>query len=111
MPITYLIQFSVVPAKRDEFLALLEGVLDKMRHEPMFHRAMLHRDPSSPDRFMLYETWEDHDDVLAVQLARPYRKAWHEALPSLLSEPRAVSIWEPLRMDEAVASNAARTVA
>jgi quinol monooxygenase YgiN len=99
MPITYLIKFEVVPEKRELFLSLLTGVLDAMRREPMFHEAILHRDPESADRFMLYETWESHDDVLAVQLQRPYRQAWHEALPDLLRQPRDISIWQPLRAD------------
>jgi quinol monooxygenase YgiN len=99
MPVTYLIKFDVVPEQRDRFLALLNGVLDAMRSEPMFHQAILHQDPESANRFMLYETWESHEDVLAVQLSRPYREAWHQALPELLSQPRDVSIWESLRAD------------
>lgn len=99
MPVTYLIKFDVVPEQRDRFLTLLNGVLDAMRSEPMFHRAFLHQAPESANRFMLYETWESHEDVLEVQLSRPYREAWHQALPELLSQPRDVSIWEPLRAD------------
>ena len=102
MPVTYLITFDVRPEQRDRFLALLEGVLDAMRSEPMFHQAVLHRDPQSDDRFMLYETWESHDDVLAVQIHRPYRQAWHEALPDLLRTPRDITVWEPLRADRRV---------
>ncbi len=101
MPVTYLIRFNVVPAERDRFLALLEGVLDAMRSEPMFHEAILHADPEDANRFLLYETWEDHDDVLAVQLLRPYRAAYHAALPELLVEDRDVSVWHPLRADRA----------
>jgi quinol monooxygenase YgiN len=99
MPVTYLIKFEVVPEQRDRFLSLLNDLLDTMRSEPMFHRAILHRDPESANRFMLYETWESHEDVLEVQLKRPYREAWHQALPELLSAPRDVSIWEPMRAD------------
>ncbi|MEI9421005.1 putative quinol monooxygenase [Mesorhizobium sp. Cs1299R1N1] len=99
MAITYTIQFQVVPERRGEFLALLEGVLDAMRAEPMFHEAVLHRDPASENRFMLYETWESHEDVLTVQLHRPYRRAWHEALASVLEKDREIAIWEPMRSD------------
>lgn len=105
MPVTYLIRFNVVPDQRERFLTLLEGVLDAMRSEPMFHQAILHRDPENDTRFMLYETWEDHDDVLTVQLHRPYRRAWHEALPDLLAEPRDISIWHPLRADRRTSSD------
>ncbi|MGH6882030.1 putative quinol monooxygenase [Hypericibacter sp.] len=99
MPVTYLIKFQVVPERRDQFLELLEGVLDAMRREPTFHEAILHRDPESEHRFMLCETWQNHDDVVNVQLHRPYRRAWHEALPTLLEQERDITIWEPVRAD------------
>lgn len=101
MAITYVIKFDVRADQRDAFVALLNEVLDQMRHEPMFHEAVLHQDPEDANRFMLYETWEDHEDVLQVQLHRPYRKAWHEALPALLIGERDIAIWQPLRTDHA----------
>ena len=99
MPITYVIRFTVKAQHVPRFLSLLEGVLDAMREEPMFHEAVLHRDPANSARFMLYETWEDHQDVLNVQVHRTYRNAFHEALPEVLAEPRDISIWEPARAD------------
>lgn len=99
MPVTYEIRFDVVPEKLDLFTELLNGVLDAMRAEPNFHEAILHRDPQSEHRFMLYETWESHEDVMAVQIHRPYRQAWHDALPELLSQPRDITMWEPIRAD------------
>jgi len=101
MPITYVIVFDVRPQERGRFLSLLSDVLDAMRHEPMFHEAVLHQDPENENRFMLYETWEDHADVLEVQLHRPYREAWHAALPTLLTAERDIAIWQPLRADHA----------
>jgi quinol monooxygenase YgiN len=99
MAVTYLIKFDVVPDQRNRFLALLNGVLDAMRSEPMFRHAFLHEDPEAANRFMLLETWESHEDVLEVQLKRSYREAWHQALPELLRRPRDVTIWQPLRSD------------
>ena len=99
MAVTYLIAFQVVPEQRNRFLELLNGVLDAMRSEPMFHEAVLHRDPQSEHRFLLYETWESHQDVLDVQLHRPYRRAWHDALPTLLQQDRDITMWEPIRAD------------
>ena len=106
MPVTYLIRFDVRPERRERFLELLGGVLDAMREEPMFHQAVLHRDPQSETSFMLHETWESHDDVLAVQLNRPYRREWHEALPDLLRAPRDITVWEPMRADRGPAAGA-----
>jgi autoinducer 2-degrading protein len=97
MAVTYVIEFQVVPAQTSRFLELLNDVLDAMRSEPMFHQAVLHRDPQSEHRFMLYETWESHEDVLGIQLHRPYRRAWHDALPTLLVQDRDITIWEPIR--------------
>jgi quinol monooxygenase YgiN len=99
MPVTYVITFNVNPAKVARFRRLLGDVLDVMRSEANFHQAVLHADPENEARFMLYETWEDHQDVLTVQLGRPYRQAWHDALPDLLAGPRDISIWQPLRAD------------
>jgi quinol monooxygenase YgiN len=60
---------------------------------------VLHRDPDSPCRLMLYETWESPDDASAEQIHRPYRRAYHEALADLLARPREVTQWHTLRAD------------
>jgi autoinducer 2-degrading protein len=99
MSVTYLISFDVVPEQRDRFLTLLNAVLDAMRSEATFHEAVLHRDPQAEYRYLLYETWESHEDVITTQLNRPYRQAWHEALPELLRTPRDITVWEAIRAD------------
>ncbi|WP_342360358.1 putative quinol monooxygenase [Terrarubrum flagellatum] len=99
MSVTYVIVFHVRPAQRERFLALLNGVLDAMRREENFRNATLHRDPVDPDRFMLHETWADHQDVLDVQIKRSYRDAWHAALEDILERPREISMWEEMRAD------------
>src|SRR5262245_42503249 len=106
MPVTYVIKFCVLPEQRANFLQLLGTVLDAMRSESAFHEAVLHRDPTSEYRFMLYETWESHEEVLNVQLKRSYRDAWHERLPGLLACDRDIEIWEPLRSDQSPRSRA-----
>ncbi|MBS7705570.1 putative quinol monooxygenase [Chelatococcus asaccharovorans] len=97
MSVTYVIEFDVKPAERDRFLALLNDVLDAMRAETNFRNAVLHRDPANDAHFMLYETWANHQDVIDIELKRPYRAAWHAALPDLLQEPRRISMWEAIR--------------
>jgi quinol monooxygenase YgiN len=99
MSVTYVIKFQVAPGNYSDFVALLTGVLDAMRHESTFVEAMLHADPDDANKLMLYETWKDHDDVVNVQLHRPYRQAFHEALPTMLASPRDISIWRCLRAD------------
>jgi quinol monooxygenase YgiN len=99
MSITYVIEFDVRPTERERFLRLLTGVLDAMRIEPMFITATLNADPNDPNHFLLHETWVSHEDVLSVQIARPYRNEWHAALPDLLVGERKISVWQPLQHD------------
>ena len=96
MPVTYVIEFCVRPERRSHFKELLRGVLEAMSEESMFLDARLSVDPEDPDRFLLHETWQDHDDVLAVQLRRSYRDLWHAELPDLLAEERRIGIWNPI---------------
>lgn len=99
MAVTYTIRYDVVPEQRERFLTLLNGVLDAMHDEPMFHKSILQQDPENENHFLLLETWEDHDDVLNNQLSRSYRQDYHDALPELLNGPREISIWTPIRAD------------
>jgi quinol monooxygenase YgiN len=99
MTVAYAITFELEPGARDAFLALLTPVLDAMRHEATFINAVLHEDEADPDRFMLYETWSDAQDVVEVQIARPYRTAFWDGLPALLRAPRGIGAWRPLRGD------------
>lgn len=93
---TYVITFQVKSAQRERFLALLTPVLEAMRNEATFICAALHVDPDHPDLFQLHETWTDRDDVVKVQLNRPYRAAWHAALEDLLERPRDIRTWKPI---------------
>lgn len=99
MPETYVITFHVKEREVARFRALLDPVLDAMRHEATFIHAALHAHPDRPDIFQLHETWADRDDVLNVQLQRPYRREWHAALDEILSAPRDIAIWRLLRSD------------
>ncbi len=99
MTVAYVIAFRVQEGQRDRFLELLTGVLDAMREETTFVSATLHEDPADPRHFLLHEVWQDHDEVLEVQLSRPYRAEWHAALPELLEAPREIGMWTPVRSD------------
>ncbi len=96
---TYVIIFHLKTGVQAQFLRLLEPVLDAMRDESTFVNAVLHQDPSSDATFMLYETWLDREDVLNVQMHRPYRKAFWDTLPQLLAQPRQIQVWKPVRAD------------
>jgi quinol monooxygenase YgiN len=98
-PLVVVVSLRVKVGREEEFLGLLAPVLDAMRHEPSFINAVLHRDPEDPTRFMLYETWADREDLIAVQMKRDYRREYEARLADLLEEPRRAEIWHPLRAD------------
>ncbi|UXS05279.1 putative quinol monooxygenase [Agrobacterium tumefaciens] len=102
MSVTYLIKFNVKPDESARFLTLLNTLLDSMRNETMFIDGALHVDPEHSNIFLLHETWVSHDDVLNVQLARPYRHEWNSALPELLSKEREISVWHKIRDDRSI---------
>ncbi len=97
---TYVITFQVRDGQVPRFHSLLGPVLDAMRHEATFVHAALHVDPHRPNIFQLHETWADRDDVLNIQLQRPYRRDWHAALDDILAAPRQIATWHVLRMDQ-----------
>ena len=103
MAITYTIVLALKPGRAEAFLALLTPVLDAMRAEASFINTVLHRDPADPDRFMLYETWADATELAEVQMHRPYRAAYWQALPDLLRQERDIAAWQPMRADFAAA--------
>ena len=97
--ITFVVTLLVKPGMEEAFLRLLTPLLDAMRHEGTFVNTVLHRDPEDPSRFMLYETWADREEFIAVQMNRDYRKAYEDRLPEFLREPRQAQIWQPMRGD------------
>lgn len=99
MRVTYVITFVVKSGLEEAFLGLLNPVLDAMRHEHSFLNAVLRRDNEEPNRFMLYESWSDADDVAQVQMHRAYHQPFWARLPELLAEPRQVQSWVPMRSD------------
>ena len=98
-PFVLLATFHLKPGCEEEFLAFIDRTNDAMRHEPTFVNTVVHRSADDPHFFMLYETWLDREDFLDVQMKRPYRAEYEARLPELLSQPREMKIFEPLRSD------------
>lgn len=96
MSVAYLIEFKVRAGQRIRFLDLLTDVLGTMAQEANYIAATLHEDPDDPKRFLLHEVWVDHEDVVNVQIHRPYRQDWHAALPQLLEGERRIEVWRPI---------------
>ncbi|GAA3079443.1 putative quinol monooxygenase [Pseudonocardia yunnanensis] len=99
MTIVMIVSNHVRDGHADEYLQIVQPVLDAMRHEPTFLNTALHQDPADPTRFMLYETWADRDEFFQVQMKRAYRIAYENRLPEILRTPREIRFWTPLRAD------------
>ena len=56
-------------------------------------------DPNDRCYFLAARNWADHQNVIDVQVKRPYRDEWHAALDDLLEAPRDIAVWQPLRSD------------
>lgn len=93
------VSVHVKPGHEEEYLRLCTPVLDAMRYEPTFVNTVLHQDPEDPTRFMVWETWVDREDFFEVQMKRDYRRAYEARLPEIVSKPRTVKVWQPLRGD------------
>ena len=98
-PFVLLVTFHLKAGCEEEFLAFIHRTNDAMRHEPTYVNTVVHRSTDDPLLFMLYETWLDREDFFAVQMKRPYRAEYEARLPDLLTQPREMKIFHPLRSD------------
>lgn len=98
-PFILLATFHLKPGCEEEFLRFIHHTIDAMRHEPTFVNTVVHRGADDRNLFLLYETWLDREDFFNVQMKRPYRTEYEARLPALLSEPREIQIFEPLRSE------------
>lgn len=94
----------------DEYLELVNGVADAMRHEETFQYLIVGQDPDDPTRFNYFEAWEDRTEFYEVQMKRPYRDRFEERIPAMLKTPRSIVEWHPLRDDFAFFSNRSRVL-
>jgi quinol monooxygenase YgiN len=98
-PFVILVYIALKPDFEDEYLSLINGVVDQMRHEASFVNAVVHRSADDPTLFVLHETWLDREEFFAVQMKRPYRQTYEARLPEIMRAPREVKILEPLRRE------------
>lgn len=92
IPLTVLVTFRIKVGRDDHFLAILLPHLRRVANEATCMSMLVHRDVDDPTRFMLFEQWRDRDEFL-VQMHRPYRVPYNDALTDLEAEPRGVTLW------------------
>jgi quinol monooxygenase YgiN len=94
-----LLRIPVKAGFENEYLSLINAVIDEMRHETSFVNAVVHRSTEDPTVFFLHETWLGRDELFTVQIKRSYRESYEARLPQILRGPREITILEPFRRE------------
>lgn len=92
-------EFNVKPECIDKFVKGATKVLEAMSNEDTFVSTFFHRDINDPNKFTLYERWNEvsMDEFIKNQLqGKPYRDEYEAYLPDLLASPRTFTVLEPL---------------
>ena len=82
--------------KYDETLEILKFIVDTVQIETTCRTLKATQSTTQPGHFMLYEEWEDYDELFKVQFRRPYRKGFSERLDSVRKESSSVELYEIL---------------
>lgn len=93
------VTFQIRHEHTDEFVAIVGAVIDEMRHEPNFVTTVLCRDPTTPGRFFLFESWKSRADFIATDMSRAYRGPYEARLAEIQSADRQVQEWRQVRAD------------
>lgn len=97
--LVFMVEFNLKPEARDAFLASLGQVVEDMAEEETFISTYLHQDVNDPNKFLIYERWAEPslEAFMENQLrAKRYRDDYEARLPGWSSEPRKITILEPL---------------
>jgi len=97
--LVFYVEFNVKPDCIEKFLEGATGVLEAMSHEDTFVETYFHRDANNPNRFTLYERWNEPSMEAFVknQLeGKAYREEYEAYLPGLLTSERTFSVLEPI---------------
>jgi quinol monooxygenase YgiN len=95
------VTFSIKPELAGEFVELVSRVLDDMRHEENFVATTLCRDPATPGRFFLFETWKSRERFVTEDLTRAYRRPYEARLAEIQQGERSFQEWVQVRADYA----------
>ncbi|MDB5857657.1 MAG: h16 [Ramlibacter sp.] len=92
-----IVHLTCKPSCRDEVIAMLIPVLERMAQEPDFVNTWLHSSQEEPDILVLYETWAcDRGHFERHHLAQEYRREYRSRVNDLLVVPRTAEYLAPL---------------
>lgn len=101
-PWAVVVKLDIKPEHVTEWLESVEEVLDAMRHEKSFVSTSLCAHPTEPNKFLLFEVWQDRDEFFTVQANRDYRQPFMEKMERFLQSPVNFDEWQEIRADYAI---------
>jgi len=97
--LVFYVEFNVKTECIDRFVKGATGVLEAMSKEDTFVSTYFHRDANDPNKFTLYERWNEPSmkDFMKNQIqGKAYRDEYEAYLPDLLASPREFKVLEPI---------------
>ena len=97
--LVFTVEFNIKPEATEAFLASLTQLAEEMAKEDTFVSTYLHRDSNDPNKFLIYERWSEPtmEAFMENQLtSKSYRDDYEARLPGWSSEPRKISVLEPI---------------
>lgn len=82
-------QFTARPGCAAEVAELLRGLTADVRTEPGNRAFDPYRESEDPDRFFVFEAYED-EDAFHTHLSMPYGRPFNDRLNELIVEPHSM---------------------
>ena len=102
---------SVYPKAEKHKIALesLVNMVEIVIDEPNCQKLAVTQFVTDPSHFMLYEEWEDYEELFTVQVKRPYRKGFSENMSEVRDKPPTLEVFEIVaNNDSAISTQDAR---
>lgn len=97
--LVFYVEFDVKPECVERFIKGATGVLEAMSHEDTFVSTEFNRDANNPNKFTLYERWNEAsmEEFMKNQVeGKAYRDEYEAYLPELLASQRVFKVLKPL---------------
>lgn len=97
--LVFTVEFNIKPEAKEAFLASLTQLAEEMSKETSFVSTYLHQDSQDPNKFLIYERWSEPtmEAFMNNQLSgKTYREDYEARLPQWSSEPRKITVLEPI---------------
>ena len=97
--LVFTVEFNIKPEHTEAFLSSLTELIENMSKEDTFVSTYLHRDINDPNKFLIYERWQESslEDFMTNQIhGKSYRNSYEEHLPGWSAKPREITVLKPI---------------